>query len=122
MSLIVQKASSTIGLTVLVAFIQPDGTSYQGDFRAEVKRLPTEEVDAMIDADPPLLNSEIVDRVLVSVSKIGNEDGSELPPDEQLRWVKSSPECVNATVAAFFRTMRPDRYDGKTSKRSRGRG
>ena len=41
---------------------------------------------------------------------------------EQLAWVKQQPECVNAAVVAFFRRMRPARYDAKTSKKQRSRG
>lgn len=119
MSLDLKRIASTITIAVLVQFRNEDGSAYQGDFKGVFRRLPQNEVDEMIDADPPYLNSEIIERTLVSVSGIGSA-GEELPPEEQLSWVKKTPECVNAAVAAFFKELRPERYNEKTSgKRSR---
>lgn len=114
----IDKISDVLEIAVLVQFAQGNGTVLQGEFKGVFKRLPTEEVDAMMDAEPALLNSEVVDKVLVGVKGIG-KDGAELPGEEQLAWVKKTPECVNAAVAAFFKSMRPERYSEKTSRKQR---
>lgn len=121
MSLDRKRIALTVAITVLVQFRNDDGSIYQGDFKGVFKRLPQNEVEEMIDADPPLLNSEILDRVLVGVSGIASE-GVELPAEEQLAWVKATPECVNAAVAAFFKELRPERYNEKTSGKRSKRG
>lgn len=116
----IEKATETVDIKVLVQFVQKGGSVYQGDFMGEFRRLPQERIDDLLDNETP--NSEIVDEILVGVTGIGRADGSALPADEAMGWVKKTPECVNAAVVAFFRTMRPERYDEKTSKRRRGRG
>lgn len=121
MSLDFERIATTVALTVLVQFRNSDGSLYLGDFKGEFNRLPQAQVEEMIDSDPPLLNSEILDKVLVSVSGI-RKDGKELPPEEQLAWVKQTPECVNAAVAAFFKELRPERYNEKTSGKRSKRG
>lgn len=121
MSLDLKRLALTITITVLVQFRTEDGSIYQGDFKGVFKRLPQNEVEDMIDADPPMLNSEILDKVLMGVSGIAS-DGAELPADEQLAWVKRTPECVNAAVAAFFKELRPERYNEKTSGKRSKRG
>lgn len=111
----------TIGITVLVQFQMGDGSVKQGDFLGEFKRLEQKRVDELLDPDAAYGNSEVLDEILVGVSGIG-ENGTELPAEEQLAWVKKTPECVNASVAAFFKVMRPARYDEKTSGKRRSRG
>lgn len=121
MSLDFSRIAETLTITVLVQFVNENGSITQGDFKGVFRRLPVEEVDDMIDAEPPMLNSEIVDRTLISVSGCGR-NGVELPPEEQLALVKRTPECVNAVVAAFFKVLRPERYNEKTSGRRSKRG
>ena len=110
------NASATVEIPVLVRFM--NGT--EGEFTGVFKRLAQERIDALADPEAEYRNSEIIDEVLVGVRGIAENDPSqELPADEQLAWVKQQPECVNAAVVAFFRRMRPARYDEKTSKKRR---
>lgn len=113
------RIKSSIAVAVLVQFTQDDGSKLQGEFKAHFKRVPQTEIEAMVDEE--LTGPEILDRVLESVSGIG-QNGQELPADEQLAWVKRTPECVGAAVTAFFREFRPERYNEKTSGRRRSRG
>lgn len=112
-----QGAAPTVEITVLVEFM--DKT--QGDFKGTFKRLNQERIDELADPEAGYSNSELVNEILVGVSGISDGD-KELPADEQLAWVKQQPECVSATVAAFFKRMRPARYDEKTSKKRRSHG
>lgn len=107
----------TVEITVMVQFM--DGTL--GDFKGTFQRLDQDRIDELLDPEENFSNSEIVDEVLVGVSGI-TTNGAELPADEQLAWVKKTPECVSAAVAAFFKKLRPERYAEKTSKRRRSRG
>lgn len=117
----INRVAATIAIAVLVQFRNADGSTYQGDFKGTFNRLPNKEIDDMLDAEPPMLNSEIVEKVLVGAE--GISDGEKpMPPDEALAWVKRSPECVNAAVAAFFKELRPERYNEKTSGRRSRRG
>lgn len=118
MSINTEKVKDTLEILVLVQFHQDNGTVYQGDFKGIFKRLPNAELDEMADAEPPLLNSEVVSRVLVGVKGIAKGE-AEMPSDEALAWVKATPECVNAAVAAFFKSVRPERYNEKTSRKQR---
>ncbi len=113
------RIKSTIAVAVLVQFTQDDGSKLLGEFKAHFKRIEQSEIDAMIDDNTP--NTEVLDRVLESVSGIGI-NGQELPAEEQLAWVKRTPECVGAAVAAFFQQFRPDRQNEKTSAKRRSRG
>lgn len=114
-----------IPIKVLVQF-QRDGVPYQGDFMGQFRRLAQSRIDQLLDEDEGFRNSDVLDEVLSSVSGIGRKSDAggfeELAADEQMAWVKNTPECVNAAVTAFFRTMRPERYNEKTQKRQRGRG
>lgn len=119
MGILREKAipTPTVEIPVLVEFM--DG--YQGDFKGTFNRVSQERLDALLEPDANYQNSELLDELLVGVSGISDGTG-ELPADEQLTWVKATPECVNAAVTAFFTRMRPARYDGKTSKSRRSRG
>lgn len=119
MGIRIDNITPTLTIEVLVEFHTDRNTTVQGSYIGTFKRLPQEEIDALIDSDTP--NSELLDQVLVGVSGVGGADG-ELPADEQLAWVKKTPECVSAGAAAFFRKLRPARYDESTSKKRRGRG
>lgn len=114
-------SNPTLGLSVLVQFQNADGTVTQGDFKGTFKRVPQAKIDEMADPTAPWTNSEVLDEVLVGVSGI-SDGATELPADEQLAWVKQTPECVNASVAAFFKAMRAERYVEKTSSGRRSRG
>lgn len=106
-----------IEIPVLVEFM--DGT--QGDFTGTFERPSQDELDEMMDPEQPWSNSDVLDKYLTGVSGIGTSTG-ELPPEEQLAWVRKTPECVSAAVAAFFKKFRPVRYGEKTSKPRRSRG
>lgn len=123
-NLIIEKAEEggTVDIKVLVQFKGKGASVYQGDFLGTFKRLPQDRLDTLMDPDENFRNSEVLDEVLVSVSGIGHADGTELPADEQLAWVRKTPECVGAAVVAFFKELRPARYDEKTSSKRRGRG
>lgn len=112
-----QGSAPTVEITVLVEFM--DGQ--QGDFKGTFKRVDQTRLTELLNPEENFQNSEIVDEILLGVSGISDGD-KELPADEQLAWVKNTPECVNATVVAFFKRMRPARYDEKTSSKRRSRG
>lgn len=114
-------SNPTMSLPVLVQFTNGDGSVVQGDFLGKFKRVSQDRIDEMLDPDAAITNSELVEEVLVGVSGIG-ENGTELPADEQLAWVKQTPECVSAAAAAFFKVMRAARYDERTSTKQRSRG
>lgn len=114
----------TVDIKVLVSFHVGLGVIKQGDFVGVFKRVPQSKVQEMIDDE--WTNSEVLDEVLVGAKGVGKKDDTgkvvELPDAEQLLWVKDTPECVNAAVAAFFQTTRADRYDAKTSRKRRRGG
>lgn len=116
-----QEADATVDIKVLVQFQKSGGSVYQGDFVGQFKRVTQDRVDDFLDDEQGWRNSDVLDEILVGVSGI-TRGGVEMPPDEQLSWVRQTPECVNAAVTSFFRTMRPERYNEKTSKKRRGRG
>lgn len=107
----------TVKIPVLVEFM--DGT--QGEFQGTFKRIDQEHVDKLLDPEEQFGNSAVLDEVLIGVSGIGKGD-QELPAEDQLEWVRKTPECVSAAVAAFFKKFAPARYAEKTSKRRRSRG
>ncbi len=112
---------STIDIKVLVQFQKKGGSVYQADFNAEFKRVEQARIDDFLDDEQGWTNSAVLDEILLGVNGI-TRGGVEMPADEQLSWVKQTPECVNAAVTAFFRTTRPERYNEKTSKKRRARG
>lgn len=117
----VNKVQPTLLIPVLVQFATATGAVVQGEFKAEFKRLTQERINVLADKDEDYLLSEVVDEILQGVSGIGNGT-TEMPPAEALEWVKKTPECVQAAYTAFFKAMRPERYNEKTSKRSSRRG
>ncbi len=116
MGINVGKVDSTIQLDVLVQFQNANGTATEGSYKGTFRRPSQEQMDQLLDPEQETRNGAVIDQYLVGVTGIGNAEG-EFPPDDQLAWVKASPECVNAGVAAFLRAFRPARYEGKTSKR-----
>lgn len=115
------KISDTVDIKVLVQFAQKGGTVLQGDFMGEFKRVPQERIDALMDEEAGYTVSEVVDEILLGARGLGR-DGVEMSAEEGLAWVKKTPECVQAAYTAFFRAMRPERYNEKTSKRARRNG
>lgn len=107
----------TVEIKVDVQFM--DGSL--GDFTGTFARMDQDEIDELMDPEKAYSNSEVVDKVLLGVRGI-TEGDTELPAEEQLAWVKKTPECVSASVAAFFRKLRPARYEEKTSRSRRSRG
>lgn len=115
------ETNPTVQIKVLVRF-KGQGNSYtEGDFLGTFKRIDQERIEELMDPEEGYSNSDLLDEVLVSVSGIGRGD-QELSPDEQLAWVKKTPECVNAAVVAFFKEFRPARYEQRTSSKRRSRG
>jgi hypothetical protein len=117
----IEKAAEAVDIKVLVQFAQKGGTVYQGEFTGEFRRITQERIDELLDPDGDYTVSDVVDEVLVGARGIG-KGGTEMPPDEALAWVKQQPECISAAYAAFFKAMRPERYNEKTSRRARKRG
>ncbi len=113
------SAIKLVSLAVAVTFM--DGST--GEFTGEFSRATQSELDGYLDEG--LTNSELLDRVLKKVSGIGRADPEapgklvELPADEQMAFVRSSPECVEAAALRFFSAMRQERPAEKTSKRRR---
>lgn len=116
-----EKVKDRLVIAVLVQFATDTAAIVQGEFKGEFKRLPQERIDHLLDSEENYRVSEVIDEILVGVSGIG-KGGTEMPAAEQLEWVKATPECVQAAYTAFFRAMRPERYNEKTSRRARGRG
>ena len=116
-----QEADATVDIKVLVQFQKSGGSVYQGDFVGQFKRVTQDRVDDFLDDEQGWRNSDVLDEILVGVSGI-TRGGVEMPADEQLSWVRQTPECVNAAVTSFFRTMRPERYNERTAKNRGGRG
>ncbi|HYC65706.1 MAG TPA: hypothetical protein VEC14_13315 [Reyranellaceae bacterium] len=112
------KVSNTVELKVLVRFIQADGSAYDGDFVGVFKRpADQEEVERVINEG--WTNKDVVDEYLIGAKKIGASPSEELSPEDGLAFVKKQPECVNASVTAFFQSFAPDRQREKTSGRRR---
>lgn len=116
MGINIGKVDSTLTLEVLVQFANANGNVTEGSYKATFKRPDQEQLGRIVDPDAEVRNIEVLDEYLVGVSGISNGEG-ELPADEQLAWVKKTPECISAGAAAFLRAFRPVRYEGKTSKR-----
>lgn len=93
------------------------GVYRDGEFIAVFKRLPQSEVDQMQDNNLPF--SEVLDEVLEKVEGIGISESEEMPADQAMEWVKTTPECVNAAATVFFQSMRPERALAKTSSKRR---
>ncbi len=113
------SAIKLVSLAVAVTFM--DGST--GDFNGEFRRVSQDELDEFMTDG--LTNSELLDKVLERVSGIGAPDPdnasrlAELPADQQLAFVRASPECVEAAALRFFSAMRQERPAEKTSKRRR---
>lgn len=117
--LLIETRSDTFERTVPVRFAQPGGTFREGEFKATFKRVDKPRLDEMLEAENGYTQSDVLDEVLVGVSGIGRSASEELPPDEQLAWVKRSPECCAAAFNSFFAAMRQEPGAGKTSKKPR---
>ncbi len=113
---------ATIKLPVLVQFHQANGSVYQGEFTGEFKRLSQDQINNYLDDEEAYQVAEVISDILVGASNIAATDGSDMPADEALAWAQQSPECVGAAYAAFFKAMRPERYNEKTSQKSRKAG
>ncbi|MBN8922347.1 MAG: hypothetical protein J0I96_04550 [Rhodanobacter sp.] len=115
--------SDTFTRTVKVRFATESGGFREGDFKASFRRITKERLDEFLDDEAGYTQSEVLDEVLTGVSGIGQkgEDGKieELPPADQLKWVRNSIECCNAAFRDFFEAMRQDNGAEKTSKKRR---
>lgn len=112
-------ADATFTRNVKVRFATNSGATREGDFKATFKRIDKQRLDEFLDADAGYTQSEVLDEVLVGVSGIGRSATEELPPDEAMKWVRSSIECCNAAFRDFFMAMRQDDGAEKTSKKRR---
>lgn len=110
-------SESTFTKTVKVRFATNNNTFREGDFKATFNRISKARLDEFLDADAGYTQTEVLDEVLVGVSGIGRSATEELPPDEQLKWVRNSVECCNAAFRDFFTAMRQDDGAEKTSKK-----
>lgn len=115
----IPKTTFRAKVTVRFATDKP-GVFKEGDFTAEFKRIDQDKVDEMLDDE--WAQSAVLDEVLVSVEGIGRSPSEPLPPEEALQLVKTHPECVGATVRAFFQSTAPERQKGRTSRRRRNGG
>lgn len=66
-----------------------------------------------------LTDDDLLDRVLVSVSGIGDETGSPVDEATAMAWVRSTRAAANAVGVAFFREV--GGASEKNAQRSRGR-
>lgn len=117
-------ASTTFDRTIQVRFAQPGGTVKTGSFNATFKRVSKDRIDEFVDTANGFSISEVLDEVLAGVSGIGRatapgEPPQELPADQQIAWVRNSPEASAAAFNDFFAAMRQDSGAGKTSKKPR---
>lgn len=103
MGLNIEKATAnkTAWVNVQVTFM--DGT--RGDFDAEFRRVDQSELDDIMEEG--LSKVELLDRVMVGVRKIGRTDPEtgkleDLPTEEQVQFVKNSPEASRAACSRFF--------------------
>lgn len=91
----------------------------EGDFKATFKRISKDRLDELLDPEAGFTQTEVLDEILVGVSGIGRTPTEELPPEEQMIFVRGSVECCNAAFRDFFAAMRQDSGDEKTSKKRR---
>ena len=113
----IKKITGTAEIEVLVKFPTESG-AVEGSYFATVRRPTQADLDELADPEAGFTNSEVLDKYFTRVRGIGS-DGTELSADEQLAYVKSSPECVSAGAVAFLKAFGPERYAGKTSKKRR---
>lgn len=113
---------ATFTRTVKVRFATNSNTFREGDFKATFKRIDKARLDEFLDDEAGYTQTEVLDEVLVGVSGIGRSPTDELPPEEQLTWVRNSIECCNAAFRDFFTAMRQDDGAEKTSKKRRRPG
>lgn len=116
MAINAKRKTETIKAVVPVQFHEGDGTVTQGNFTAHFRRISQERIDEMLDANTP--NSEVLEEVLDSAEDIFDGD-ARMEPAAAMAWVKNTPECVGAAVAAFFEKLRPADTGSKTSKKRR---
>lgn len=115
--IVIDTTSETFTKTVKVRFATNNNTFREGDFKATFKRISKDRLNEMLDPDANYSQSEVLDEVLVGVSGIGKTPTEELPPEEQLAWVKNSIECCNAAFRDFFTATRQADGDAKTSRK-----
>lgn len=102
-------------------YVRMPGEIKDDKFKATFKHLSREQIKE-ISADlreGKLTNDELLDRVLVSVSEIGDEKGEPVDADTALAWVRSEGPVITALGVAFFREMAG--ASEKNVVRSRGR-
>lgn len=102
-------------------YVRLPGAERDDSFKATYKHLNREQIkDLAADLrDGRLTDDDLLDRVLVGVSGIGDETGQPVDADTALAWVRSTPAAANAVNVAFFREMAG--ASEKNAVRSRGR-
>ena len=101
-------------------FMRLPGDDRDSQFRAEFNYLDEEEASKVRDdlECKRLSESGFLDKVLVRVSCIGDENG-DLPPEKQMQWVRGNRAAINAVGVAFWREI--GGASEKNLSRSRGR-
>lgn len=115
------KKGNTIAITVEASqATDKPGERSEGSFTATCSKLPDKAardlLDALASGDAAV--DEVRDRVLVSVSGIG-DDGGEWSPDEQLEFVRSDLALSNLVVTSYMQEI--GGAAAKNAKKSRAR-
>lgn len=114
--------TDTFAATVHVSLPTNDPSKRQeGHFIASFKRLEKEETSKLLAhlGSNEITDDDVLDRVLVSISGIGDGDGNALPADEQMKLVRSDFGLCQAVAMAFFRDMgsAAEKNSAKSSRR-----
>lgn len=114
--------TDTFAAPVHVSLPTADATKRnEGSFTAHFKQLDKTQVSDLLEGlkRGDITDEDVLDRVLVKVSGIGDDEGNSLPEAEQLIAVRNSFGLASATAVAFFREV--GSAAEKNASRSRGR-
>lgn len=75
----------------------------KGSFVAEYNYFDRKALDDLVRQE--LSDSELLDKILVRISKIVDESGNDLPADAQIELVRSDISLANAATRAFLDTI-----------------
>lgn len=102
-------------------FVRLPGSDRDDSFRATYRHLDRAQLKQLgADLrDGRLTDDELLDRVLVSVSGIGDESGQPVDEGTAMAWARSTPAAASAIGIAFFREI--GGATEKNAQRSRGR-
>lgn len=79
----------------------------EGKFIASFRLLEKDATSQLLNqlGTNEITDNDVLDRVLVGISGIGDADGNALPADEQLKIVRGNFGMSQAVAMAFFRDM-----------------